>query len=62
MKKLILIFAMIFTTGVSATMYFSLEEAEKKAKENPLFEIRKMTCNKETVSCLDINWDSVIGE
>ena len=44
------------------TMYFSLKEAEKKAKEDPLFEIRKMTCTKETISCLDINWDSVIGE
>ncbi len=44
------------------TMDFEQDEAEKKAKENPLFEIRKMTCTKETVSYLDINWDSVIGE
>lgn len=43
------------------TMYFSLEEAEKKARENPAYKIRKYTCTKENINRLDINWDSVIG-
>lgn len=41
-------------------MYFSLEEAERQAKKNPLSKIKKVVCTKETVKRLDIGWDTVL--